>query len=308
MADLNQDGEINYIEFVSALFPAAADGLAKFRSRLGAITDVKVAFKRFDVDGDGSISINELAQGAGNGFSAGEISAVFALGDSDQDGSISFAEFAQLVLPSARDVVTQLKKSFSNEQAIESAFQKFDVNKDGKISPNELSGGLRSCGLKFNDQEVMTVFAIADLDGDGEICLDEFKELLGVNGAGEHSSQPLSFKSINDVKTAFRRFDVNSDGHLDRNEFRQMLRATGNSDAESDLLFKQADIDGDGKVDYQELIKHMFPASAQALQKVQKTFKNLNEVKSSFRKFDADGDGHITRDELKKVLVSPEMS
>merc|ERR1719447_1737540 len=74
----NQDGEISYVEFITALFPAAADGLAKFRSRLGAITDVKVAFKRFDVDGDGSISINELAQGAGNGFSAGEISAVFA--------------------------------------------------------------------------------------------------------------------------------------------------------------------------------------------------------------------------------------
>ena len=303
MADINQDGEINYIEFVSALFPAAADGLARFRSRLGAITDVKVAFKRFDADGDGSISINELAKGAGNGFSAGEISAVFALGDSDQDGSIDFAEFAQLVLPSARDKVGQIRKSFNSANAIEQAFQKFDVNKDGKISCDELAQGLRSCGMKFNDQEVMTVFAIADLDGDGEICIDEFKTLLGCGGSStQSSSKPISFKSINDVKIAFRRFDVNSDGHLDRNEFRQMLKATGNSDAESDLLFKQADVDGDGKVDYQELVKHLFPASAQALQKVQKSFRNLDEVKVAFRKFDADGDGHINKDELKKVL------
>ena len=303
MADVNQDGEINYVEFVSALFPAASDGLAKFRSRLGAITDVKVAFKRFDADGDGSISINELASGAGKDFSAGEISAVFALGDADQDGSIDFAEFAQLVLPSARDKVCQLKKSFNNEAAIEQAFQRFDVNRDGKISCDELANGLRSSGLKFNDQEVMTVFAIADLDGDGEICIGEFKTLLGAGGGDSAvSSKPVSFKSINDVKIAFRRFDVNSDGHLDRNEFRQMLKATGNSDAEADLLFKQADIDGDGKVDYQELIKHLFPASAKALQKVQQSFRSLNEVKSSFRKFDADGDGHISKDELKQVL------
>merc|ERR1719393_403681 len=94
MADLNQDGEISMVEFVSALFPAAADGLSKFRGRLGAITDVKMAFKRFDADGDGEITITELKTGAGQGFSTGEIAAVFSLGDSDQNGKLSFAEFA----------------------------------------------------------------------------------------------------------------------------------------------------------------------------------------------------------------------
>merc|ERR1719234_3111005 len=88
MADLNQDGEISYVEFISSLFPAAADGLSKFRGRLGAITDVKMAFKRFDADGDGEITIQELKSGAGQGFSSGEIAAVFSLGDSDQNGRL----------------------------------------------------------------------------------------------------------------------------------------------------------------------------------------------------------------------------
>ena len=307
MADLNQDGEINYVEFVSALFPAAADGLAKFRSRLGAITDVKVAFKRFDADGDGSISITELKKGAGSDFSSGEIAAVFALGDADQDGDISFAEFAQLVLPSARDKVSELKKSFNSANAIKEAFNKFDINRDGKISCDELRNGLNSTGLRFNDQEVMTVFAIADLDGDGEICIQEFMALLGEGSVQQAQPQSgsISIKSIEDVKSAFRRFDINNDGHLDRNEFRQLMMASssGNVDGQIDSLFKQADVDGDGKVDYQELIKLLFPASAQALQKLQRTFKNLNDVKAAFKRYDADGDGHVSKQELQQVMA-----
>ena len=308
MADLNQDGEISMVEFVSALFPAAADGLSKFRSRLGAITDVKMAFKRFDADGDGEITITELKTGAGQGFSTGEIGAVFALGDSDQNGRLSFAEFAQLVLPSARDKVSQLKKAFKGKQGITEAFQRFDVNKDGNISSEELRNGLNSSGLRFNDQEVMTVFAMADIDGDGEISLAEFSALLGSEAApsssqGSGSSGQVQFRSIDDLKVAFRRFDVNSDGHLDRNEFKQLVSATGSgSDAQVEELFRRGDIDNDGKIDYQELIKLMFPQSAQALQKLQQSFQSLSDVKAAFKRFDADGDGHVTKAELQQVM------
>merc|ERR1719410_3100056 len=308
MADLNQDGEISMVEYISALFPAASDGLSKFRGRLGAITDVKMAFKRFDADGDGEITIQELKNGAGQGFSSGEILAVFSLGDSDQNGRLSFAEFAQLVLPSAREKVCQLKKSFNNSRAIEEAFNRFDVNKDGNISCEELRNGLNSSGLRFNDQEVMTVFAMADIDGDGEISLAEFSALLGSEAAPASSqtsasSGQVQFRSIDDLKAAFRRFDVNSDGHLDRNEFRQLVSATGSgSDAEIDTLFKKGDIDNDGKIDYQELIKLMFPQSAQALQKLQQSFQSLSDVKAAFKRFDADGDGHVTKAELQQVM------
>ena len=308
MADLNQDGEISYVEFATALFPAAADGLSKFRSRLGAITDVKMAFKRFDADGDGEISMSELKNGAGSGFSSGEISAIFTLGDSDGDGKVSFAEFAQLVLPSARDKVTTLKKSFKGAQDIQAAFQRFDVNKDGKISCDELKNGLQSSGLRLNDQEVMTIFAMADVDGDGEISLEEFSTLLGASSSAAPASSGagasgIKFRSVDEVKVAFKKFDINNDGHLDRNEFKQLVAScNGGSDQAADALFKQGDSDGDGKLDYQELIKLLYPASAQALQKLHKNFSNLNEVKAAFKRFDADGDGHVSKQELQQVM------
>ena len=50
LADVNQDGEINYTEFVSALFPTAADGLAKLKNALKDIGSVRQSFKKFDAD------------------------------------------------------------------------------------------------------------------------------------------------------------------------------------------------------------------------------------------------------------------
>merc|ERR1719397_2399528 len=245
--------------------------------------------------------------GAGSGFSSGEISAIFALGDSDGDGKVSFAEFAQLVLPSARDKVTTLKKNFKGAQDIQAAFQRFDVNKDGKISCDELKNGLQGSGLKLNDQEVMTIFAMADIDGDGEISLDEFSTLLGGNSAAPapsgNTGAGIKFRSVDEVKVAFKKFDINNDGHLDRNEFKQLVAScNGGSDQAADALFKQGDTDGDGKLDYQELIKLLYPASAQALQKLHKNFSNLNEVKAAFKNYDADGDGHVSKQELQQVM------
>ena len=203
----------------------------------------------------------------------------------------------------------QLKKSFNGKQAVTDAFNRFDVNRDGKISCEELRNGLNGSGLRFNDQEVMTVFAMADIDGDGEICLGEFSALLGSDSvdaprmSSASSGSSIQFRSIDELKNAFRRFDVNSDGHLDRNEFKQLVASiSSGSEAEVDSLFKRGDVDNDGKIDYQELIKLMFPQSAQALQKLQQNFRNLNDVKSAFKRFDADGDGHITKSELQQVM------
>ena len=46
----------------------------------------------------------------------------------------------------------------------------------------------------------------------------------------------------------------------------------------------------------------MFPSCSEALTKLQKTYPSLNEVKAAFRKFDSDGDGHITKQELSGVM------
>merc|ERR1719208_343920 len=263
------------------------------------ITCMRQAFKRFDVDGDGEISLQELKSGASSlgKFSDGELAAVFAMGDIDNDGKISFPEFAKMIIPSAGEKVSVLKKKLGSANDVAVAFKKFDVNGDGQISLQELTNGLRNTGLNFNQQEIDVIFAVADLDGDGEISLAEFEHLLGTG---------VSFARVEDVKAAFFRFDKDNDGSIDRAELKAMMAATGKnaSDSEIDALFRKGDVEGDARIDLQEFIKLMFPAATDTLNKLQRNFKSLNDVKASFRKWDSDGDGHITRLELRQVMSS----
>jgi len=299
LADVNEDGEVNYTEFVSALFPSAADGLAKLKNSLKNIGSVRDIFKKFDADGDGEISFAELKSGAKSlgEFSEGELSAVFAMGDVDNDGRVSFSEFARMIIPSADEKVSEFKKSIGSANDVAALFKKFDVDNDGSISIDEMKAGLKTTGLKFSDEEVEVVFAVGDLDGNNELSLAEFENLMGT---------AVSFGKVEDVKAAFFRFDKNNDGSIDKAELKQMLAATGKtpSDAEVESLFKKGDKDGDGQIDLQEFIHLMFPNATATLNKLQKSFRNLDEVKASFRKYDTDGDGHISRLELKQVMAN----
>ena len=297
VADVNQDGEINFTEFVSALFPVASDGLAKLRKALTSISNVKTAFKKLDANNDGEISFDELRAGMKSivNLSEGEMRSVFSVMDVDNDSNISFSEFARTIIASADEKISQLKKNLGTSSSVQAAFKKFDVNNDGQISLQELSSGLKSQGMKFADNDLQTIFAIADIDGDGEISLPEFEKLLGT---------APSFGRVEDVRAAFYRFDINNDGSIDKKELKQMLVATGKSpsDQEVEVLFKKGDIDGDGEICLQEFIRLMFPKSVEALSKLQKAFRNVEEIKQSFRKYDIDGDGHISRDELRHVM------
>ena len=146
---------------------------------------------------------------------------------------------------------------------------------------------------------------MADIAGDGEVNMIEFSILLGGGSAPEpqqapaKSSASIQFRPIDELKNAFKRFDANNDGHLDRNEFKQLVASCGGGSAsDADNLFEQGDTDDDGKLDHQKLIRSMFPPSAQALQKLQNSFSSLDDVTTAFRRYNDDGDDHISESKL----------
>ena len=56
---------ISFLEFTKLMIPSATDALAKFWKCFRDIKSVRQAFKQFDADNDGAITIQEVIQDEG---------------------------------------------------------------------------------------------------------------------------------------------------------------------------------------------------------------------------------------------------
>ncbi|BBH09557.1 protein disulfide isomerase [Prunus dulcis] len=136
-----------------------------------------------------------------------------------------------------------------NPYEMKRVFDKFDSNKDGKISQQEYKAILRALGKGNMVGEVPKIFRIADLDGDGFINFKEFMEVHKKGGG---------IRTI-DIQNAFRTFDLNADGKISAEEVMEVLGRLGESCSLEDCqrMVRAVDTDGDGVVDIDEFMTMM---------------------------------------------------
>jgi Ca2+-binding EF-hand superfamily protein len=243
---------------------------------------VKSIMIRYDTDSDGQINQLELSRGLeGDGIrlSKTELTALFNHIDIDRDGSISFEEilnalapgrgFSQSTIGSSVDtILKRIKLSADRFKTLEDfcrfVFNKFDTDRSGSLSFNELSAGLDELGIIVSVGEKMDLMRTLDTDGDGEVGFMEFYNgLSGFSGSinldsimAKISRGADQYRSIEDyVSTLFRRFDINRDGAVSYQELRDGLRSmkVALNDNEVKALFTRLDTDHDGNVSQEEL-------------------------------------------------------
>merc|ERR1712013_48687 len=99
-----------------------------------------------------------------------ELQKMIAKIDKNGMGSINFEDF--------KCMMQQQLEQKSADDEIRQAFELFDKDKDGKISPKELKEVMLSLGEQLSDRDVSDMIYEADQTGDGCINYNEFKRMM----------------------------------------------------------------------------------------------------------------------------------
>ncbi|XP_065854601.1 calmodulin-like protein 8 [Euphorbia lathyris] len=137
------------------------------------ITEFQEAFCLLDKDGDGRITLDELAtaiKSIEQNPTEEELHFMINEVDINGNGTIEFGEFL--------NVIARKMKECDAEEELKEAFKVFDKDRDGFISPTELRHVMMNLGEILSDEEVELMIREADLDGDGLVNYEEFVRMM----------------------------------------------------------------------------------------------------------------------------------
>ncbi|XP_064622859.1 neo-calmodulin-like [Lineus longissimus] len=131
------------------------------------------------------------------------------------------------------------------------AFELFDKDGNGNITTGDLGTVLRTLGWKPTESELDQIVLEVDADASGTIDFIEFLTVV--------KTTPLNENEDIELRGALSCFDYNSDGLISAAEIRHMMTSTGEkvTDEDVDKMLADCQIDGDGMISYESLVKKM---------------------------------------------------
>ena len=265
-------------------------------------------FRRFDLDGDGHISTNEmeamirsLTDGAGLGSpdwpKARQVSPlqdaefiVEAL-DSDKNGQIEEDEWVGWIqLGLSRELKS--RKAYAKKSDRNHRLENF-LGIIESIPADEVDDSLISAVTK---EQVEGVFESFDKDGDGHITIDELKSMLTElklrTSIGTGSIQ----SDKEDAQTLLDALDTDNNGSVEKNEFVEwVVRGLGRP-------LRQRVAWANKSVRNRRL-DHFLRAVSETASGTKRRSEFRRHLRKIFYKFDLDQDGHIVQDELVAMMT-----
>jgi calmodulin len=130
-------------------------------------------------------------------------------------------------------------------------FDLFDKDKDGSITTRELGDVMRALGANPTQAELQEMVNEVDSNDSGKIEFKEFLDLFARKLKDPDSEE--------DLIEAFKMFDKDNNGFISAAELRHVMTTLGEklTEEEADEMIREADMNGDGQINYQEFVKVM---------------------------------------------------
>lgn len=289
--------QVNYERFLKQLIGSHVGDLeSKLRrvlrkARSSSGVTYKEAFQHhFDANGDGRIQARELKRGLLSlNFQATSADIDLLLkryGDGKCLLLTDFVALAEAKVPSSSNKTTA-KQSFTDmvrEIVLEAearginlrdTFAHFDKDGNGKISVAECKKGLVDIGIKSTDKNISELMGQLDVDGSGEVELDEFLSFIRSKATSQssckESSDELGFTNkvraivlkaqdngVN-VRDTFAHLDKDGNGFITQEECGEGLASIGCTFTPEELssLFQTIDQNSSGQVDMMEFLSFL---------------------------------------------------
>lgn len=196
---------------------------------------------------------------AGTGGASSAASAALAAtaeGESKRGGESKAADPVGPITGPEVDAVAEMVAKLTEEEKamFRKEFERFDADGSGYISLDEFGEVIKTLGADVPENELSSVYNNLDSNGDGQLDFTEFMALM-VN-----FMQP---STVDELKEAFMCFDEDNSGSVSREELEAVFKILGEScpitTEDADRLFKDADRNGDGQLDYEEFARYLLP-------------------------------------------------
>ncbi|XP_003382642.1 PREDICTED: calmodulin-like [Amphimedon queenslandica] len=132
-----------------------------------------------------------------------------------------------------------VKLTAEKKAELKKIFDKYDADKNGELTLEELFAAFKSAGLPMSKVQVANMLSAADTDGSGTLNYEEY----------------LQYNAKEATKENFDKYDKNGDGVLGPEEVTLLAKDLGYDRVTPKVikdLINSVDKDGDGVINFQE--------------------------------------------------------
>ncbi|XP_017090962.2 uncharacterized protein [Drosophila bipectinata] len=148
---------------------------------------------------------------------------------------------------------SQLTKEQYDE--LKEAFEKFDVDRSGSLSPGKMRLAMLSMGHEVTEAELFGLIDSVASDEDHNVHMMAFIHLM--------APRIIETDSEDSLRRAFRLFDRDEDGYIGPQDMRSILQVLGIvlTDEEITDICREVDFDCDGRINFRDFMNFMYSAA-----------------------------------------------